>query len=92
MNRLLFGDNLKWLRDAALFPDATVDLVYLDPPFNSNADYVSGFWHKKDYPKIQILTIEGLLDGTEGVDAPPSDNPFAKARREAKPEKQQEML
>jgi site-specific DNA-methyltransferase (adenine-specific) len=39
MNRLLFGDNLKWLRDTRLFPDASVDLVYLDPPFNSNADY-----------------------------------------------------
>jgi hypothetical protein len=39
MNRLLFGDNLKWLRDARIFPDASVDLVYLDPPFNSNADY-----------------------------------------------------
>ena len=22
-----------------IFPDASVDLVYLDPPFNSNADY-----------------------------------------------------
>ena len=39
MNRLFFGDNLKWLRDTKLFPDASVDLVYLDPPFNSNADY-----------------------------------------------------
>jgi site-specific DNA-methyltransferase (adenine-specific) len=39
MNRLLFGDNLKWLRDPKVFPDASVDLVYLDPPFNSNADY-----------------------------------------------------
>ena len=39
MNRLLFGDNLQWLRDAKLFPDTSVDLVYLDPPFNSNADY-----------------------------------------------------
>ena len=39
MNRLLFGDNLKWLRDTRIFPDASVDLVYLDPPFNSNADY-----------------------------------------------------
>ena len=36
MNRLLFGDNLQWLRDAKLFPDASVDLVYLAPPFNSN--------------------------------------------------------
>src|SRR6266478_8591606 len=39
MNRLLFGDNLKWLADRKIFPDASVDLVYLDPPFNSNADY-----------------------------------------------------
>jgi hypothetical protein len=39
MNRPLFGDNLKWLRDTKIFPDASVDLVYLDPPFNSNADY-----------------------------------------------------
>ncbi|MGP8199070.1 MAG: DNA methyltransferase [Limisphaerales bacterium] len=54
--------------------------------------YTSKFWHDKDYPKIQILTIEGLLDGTERVEAPPPLNPFAKAQREAKPEKQQEML
>ncbi len=39
MNRLLFGDNLKWLRDTKIFPDASVDLEYLDPPFNSNANY-----------------------------------------------------
>jgi site-specific DNA-methyltransferase (adenine-specific) len=39
MNRLFFGDNLGWLRDTKEFPDASVDLVYLDPPFNSNADY-----------------------------------------------------
>src|ERR1035441_4447222 len=39
MNHLLFGDNLKWLRDKKIFPDASIDLVYLDPPFNSNADY-----------------------------------------------------
>ena len=39
MNRLLFGDNLKWLRDKKIFPDASVDLIYLDPPFNSNASY-----------------------------------------------------
>src|SRR3954462_3854497 len=39
MNRLYFGDNLKWLSDRKEFPDASVDLVYLDSPFNSNADY-----------------------------------------------------
>ncbi len=29
MNRLYFGDNLKWLRDRCEFPDASVDLIYL---------------------------------------------------------------
>lgn len=38
-NRLYYGDNLEVLRNAAEFPDASVDLVYLDPPFNSNAGY-----------------------------------------------------
>jgi site-specific DNA-methyltransferase (adenine-specific) len=54
--------------------------------------YTSKLWHDKDYPKIQILTVEGLLGGNERVEAPPQMNPFAKAQREAKPEKQQEML
>jgi len=39
MNRLYFGDNLSWLRDRGEFPNESVDLVYLDSPFNSNADY-----------------------------------------------------
>jgi hypothetical protein len=36
MNRLLFGHNLNWLRNPWIFPDASLDLVYLAPPFNSN--------------------------------------------------------
>ena len=39
MNHLYYGDNLAVLRDRAAFPDACVDLIYLDPPFNSNASY-----------------------------------------------------
>jgi site-specific DNA-methyltransferase (adenine-specific) len=54
--------------------------------------YTSKLWHDKDYPKIQILTIEGLLSGSERVEAPPQMNPFAKAQREGKPEKQTELL
>ena len=38
-NRLYFGDNLDILRDKEQFPDESVDLIYLDPPFNSNATY-----------------------------------------------------
>ena len=34
-NKLYFGDNLKILREYV--PDASVDLIYLDPPFNSSA-------------------------------------------------------
>jgi hypothetical protein len=36
-NTLYFGDNLDVLR--RYIPDESVDLVYLDPPFNSNANY-----------------------------------------------------
>ena len=36
-NTLFYGDNLLVLRDHV--PAASVDLVYLDPPFNSNASY-----------------------------------------------------
>jgi site-specific DNA-methyltransferase (adenine-specific) len=36
-NALYYGDNLDVLR--AHIADASVDLVYLDPPFNSNASY-----------------------------------------------------
>ena len=36
-NVLYYGDNLEILRHH--IPDESVDLVYLDPPFNSKADY-----------------------------------------------------
>jgi 16S rRNA G966 N2-methylase RsmD len=36
-NRLYFGDNLKILREE--ITEEYVDLIYLDPPFNSNANY-----------------------------------------------------
>src|SRR5437667_5332066 len=45
--------------------------------------YSSKLWHDKDYPRIQILTVEGLLNRNERVDAPPQLNPFAMAARES---------
>lgn len=36
-NTLYYGDNLQILRD--YLPDESVDLIYLDPPFNSNRSY-----------------------------------------------------
>ena len=37
MNELHYGDNLAVLRESV--PTESVDLIYLDPPFNSNASY-----------------------------------------------------
>lgn len=37
MNTLYYGDNLNILRE--YIEDESVDLIYLDPPFNSNRNY-----------------------------------------------------
>jgi site-specific DNA-methyltransferase (adenine-specific) len=37
MNQLYYGDNLQVLREH--IADESVDLIYLDPPFNSKRDY-----------------------------------------------------
>ncbi len=37
MNKLFYGDNLDILRK--FIRDETVDLVYIDPPFNSKRNY-----------------------------------------------------
>ena len=73
-------------------------LVTLDKPTKPMRDeaasagrYDARLW-QKDYPKIQIVTIAALLDGTEAINAPPQLNPFAMAAREATEHKQTEML
>ncbi len=38
-NKLYYGDNLDVLRSREYFPDECVDLIYLDPPFNSSRSY-----------------------------------------------------
>ena len=64
-------------------------LITLDKPTKPMRDeaasagrFESKLW-QKDYPKIQIVTIEGLLNGTERIDAPSQINPFAMAARES---------
>jgi len=37
MNKLYYGDNLEVLREKIL--DNSVDLIYLDPPFQSGKNY-----------------------------------------------------
>ena len=38
-NRFYYGDNHEILRNREYFPDECVDLIYLDPLFNSNRNY-----------------------------------------------------
>ncbi len=56
-NVLYYGDNLDILR--RYLPDAAVDLVYLDPPFNSNRDYNVIFRDESDNATdAQLLAFE----------------------------------
>lgn len=49
-NKLFFGDNIDILREH--IPDESVDLIYLDPPFNSKATYNVLFKEKRGYIRI----------------------------------------
>jgi site-specific DNA-methyltransferase (adenine-specific) len=56
-NQLYFGDNLNILRD--YIPPASVDLIYLDPPFNSKATYNVLFQEKSgEQSAAQITAFE----------------------------------
>ena len=58
-NKLYFGDNLKILREYV--PDASVDLIYLDPPFNSSATYNVLFKEKSgEETAAQITAFEDI--------------------------------
>ena len=57
MNTLYFGDNLDVLRKHVA--DASVDLIYLDPPFNSRRDYNLLFKTPKGHSsEAQITAFE----------------------------------
>ncbi|MBW3622604.1 MAG: site-specific DNA-methyltransferase [Armatimonadetes bacterium] len=57
MNTLFYGDNLQVLREQV--PDESVDLVYLDPPFNSARNYNVLFRQVKGDPSpAQIMAFE----------------------------------
>jgi len=46
------GDNLDQLKK---LPDECIDLIYIDPPFNSNRNY-EGFWGKTKIPVESLLS------------------------------------
>ncbi|MGO8821680.1 MAG: DNA methyltransferase [Desulfomonilaceae bacterium] len=53
-NKLYFGDNLPVLRE--YIKDISVDLIYLDPPFNSKATYNVLFTRKEDTHETAQIT------------------------------------
>ena len=56
-NKLYFGDNLPIMREH--IADESVDLIYLDPPFNSNANYNVLFQEKSGQQSAaQIMAFE----------------------------------
>ena len=66
VSTLFYGDNLDVLREH--IPDASVDLIYLDPPFNSARDYNVLFAEKDDSDSgAQIRAFEDSWHW--GVDA-----------------------
>jgi site-specific DNA-methyltransferase (adenine-specific) len=67
-NTLYFGDNLRILRNH--IPDESVDLVYLDPPFNSNRAYNVFFQDKTGKQAAsQIQAFEDTWHWTEDAQA-----------------------
>src|SRR5947209_20462979 len=61
-NTLFYGDNLDILRE--YLPDESVDLVYLDPPFNSNRSYNVLFKEGKVDSSAQIHAFEDTWEWT----------------------------
>jgi len=62
MNKLYYGDNLEVLRDK--IPDNYVDLIYLDPPFQSGKNYNIIFDNKRNEAEgvtAQIQAFEGIV-------------------------------
>ena len=67
-NTLFYGDNLGVLREH--IPDASVDLVYLDPPFNSNASYNVLFREKSgEESPAQIKAFTDTWEWTQETEA-----------------------
>jgi DNA modification methylase len=65
MNKLYFGDNLDVLREKV--KDESVDLIYLDPPFNSDANYNVLFRPGGQASQAQAEAFRDTWDWGEGA-------------------------
>jgi DNA modification methylase len=77
-NRLYFGDNLEVLRT---LPDGCVDLVYLDPPFNSGGRY--GLLFEASGNGRSTPAVTAFADGWHW--GPEAEEAYAEAVRRAPP-------
>ena len=68
-NRLYYGDNLDVLRRREYFPDECVDLIYLDPPFNSNRNYNVLFKSEGADSQAQITAFDDTWHWGETAEA-----------------------
>src|SRR5215216_6066971 len=67
-NTLFYGDNLPILREH--IPDESIDLVYLDPPFNSNRNYSVLFRDESGkHSEAQIEAFEDTWHWSEHAEA-----------------------
>lgn len=67
-NKLFFGDNLYILREQVA--DESVDLIYLDPPFNSAANYNVLFQEKSgEQSAAQITAFEDTWKWTQEAES-----------------------
>lgn len=69
-NRLIFGDNLPIM--ASLLPayEGKINLVYIDPPFFTNRDFLARIGRNKDSRKPKEWeTVEGYHDQWSDLDA-----------------------
>jgi adenine specific DNA methylase Mod len=66
MNKLYFGDNLDVLREK--IKDESVDLIYLDPPFNSDANYNVLFKHGDQASQAQAEAFRDTWDWGDGAE------------------------
>lgn len=66
---LHIGDNLHWLTNHEHFPDQSVDLVYLDPPFNSQEEYNVIYQERPGVPSTaQVAAFDDTWKWTPEVE------------------------
>ena len=65
-NALYYGDNLEILRK--YIPDSCIDLIYLDPPFNSHRNYNILFKESEHWSEAQVRAFGDTWHWTEATE------------------------